>query len=529
MDEWKRRRAELWCVACAGVIAGCAEEVASRTSPRPMTAAPTVALQYVHAHAEALGLGRVEEVRVRRTEADEDAVSHVRVQEHFRGVPVFQGEAIVHVRPDGVVASVTDALVKDIRESLDTRATLGRDEAIAKAVQTYACEACLTSPPEAELMVLRHEGRDHLAYRVQLRREDGTDATAMPVYFIDAHDGAVVWSYDNLQAGTGRSLYSGTVPVNTFLYAGSYYLEDHVRGVSTVDMRTTTDWQYLFTDANDVWDTSSQAAGVDAQWGAAQVYDYYLAVHGRRGLDGNGGPTAYRSVDGNTWTMLSRVHYGRRYNGAFWNGQTVTCGDGDGRARSAAVGLDTLGHEMTHGLTERTAGLTYSGESGALNESWSDVFAALIERRVRGETAGTWTYGEDSYTPRVAGDALRYMATPHSAANQGFTLDDDPDHYSERYTGTADNGGLHFNSGIANKACHLGAMGGTHHGGVSMTGIGPDAAGRIWYLALTGYMTSGTSFAGARVATLAAAAALYGEGSTERNAVASAWTLCGVN
>ncbi len=120
------------------------------------------------------------------------------------------------------------------------------------------------------------------------------------------------------------------------------------------------------------------------------------------------------------------------------------------------------------------------------------------------------------------------MDNPHSAANNGFTADDDPDHYSERYTGTGDNGGVHINSGIANKAFHLLAVGGSHHMGGSMTGVGAVAAARIWYLALTGYMTSGTNFAGARVATLAAATALYGAESTERGAVASAWTLCGV-
>jgi Zn-dependent metalloprotease len=194
-----------------------------------------------------------------------------------------------------------------------------------------------------------------------------------------------------------------------------------------------------------------------------------------------------------------------------------------------AVSLGICGHEMQHGITERTANLTYSGESGALNESWSDVFGAMTERYARGENSNTWLIGEQSYTPGTSGDALRYMSNPHQARNGGYTADDDPDHYSERYTGTGDNGGVHINSGIANKAFYLLAVGGTHHRGGSMTGIGSAAAARIWYRALTSYMTSSTNFKGARTATLNAAAALYGSGGTNYNAVANAWALCGVN
>src|SRR5918998_6179458 len=204
-------------------------------------------------------------------------------------------------------------------------------------------------------------------------------------------------------------------------------------------------------------------------------------------------------------------------------------GDGDGTNYTPFVTLDICGHEMQHGITSRTAGLIYSNESGALNESWSDVFGAMVELYARGgqETAGTWLIGEDAYTPSRAGDALRYMDTPHRAGNGGYTADDDPDHYSERYTGTGDSGGVHINSGIANHVFYLVAVGGTHHRGGSMTGIGADAAARIWYRALTTYMTSSTNFSGARTATLNAANALYGAGSTQSLAVAQAWTLCG--
>ncbi len=135
----------------------------------------------------------------------------------------------------------------------------------------------------------------------------------------------------------------------------------------------------------------------------------------------------------------------------------------------------------------------------------SDVFGAMVERYAKGETLNTWLIGEQAYTPATAGDVLRYMDNPHRKAGGTYTVDDDPCHYAERYTGTADNGGVHINSGIANHAFYLLAKGGTNHrSGVTVTGIGADAA------------------------TLNAAAALYGSGSVNYNAVAQAWTAVGV-
>jgi hypothetical protein len=209
----------------------------------------------------------------------------------------------------------------------------------------------------------------------------------------------------------------------------------------------------------------------------------------------------------------------------------MSYGDGDGVSFSPLTTIDICGHEMTHGVTENESNLTYSGESGALNESMSDVFGVMVELYADGGvvSADTWKIGEDAYTPGTAGDALRYMNNPHLAANSGFTANDDPDHYSERYTGTADSGGVHTNSGIGNHAFYLAAAGGTHHlSGVTVTGMGTTDAARIWYSANTNYMTSGTNFAGARTATLNAATAIFGAGSAQYNSTANAWCAVGV-
>jgi hypothetical protein len=339
----------------------------------------------------------------------------------------------------------------------------------------------------------------------------------------------MMMSFDNLQTATGSSLYSGDVAFSSLLRGTTFYMEDVGRKIGTFDMRNTTTSAYRLTDTDDVWNSAIQRAAVDAHYAATKVYDYFFITHGRRGIDGVGGPAFYTSADGVTGLISSRVHYSSNYNNAFWNGQSMTYGDGDGTTFSPLVTLDIAGHEMTHGITERTAGLVYSGESGALNESMSDVFGSMVERYVRGESANTWKIGEEAFTPaNGTGDALRYMDNPHAAGNSGFTSDDDPDHYSERYLGSSDNGGVHINSGIANKAFYLLAKGGSHHRGGSMTGIGADQAATIWYRALTSYMTSSTNFAGARTATINAASVLYGATSTQVTAVGNAWCLVGV-
>jgi Zn-dependent metalloprotease len=472
-----------------------------------------------------------DELKVKRVKIDELKMAHTRIQQAINNIPVWEGEAIVHLRPDGELSDITDNLKEAI--AVNTQPNFSETDAIKIAKGMFRGAKFLTEAPTADLWIYRGEKRDHLAYRVQMRREDGTAATSMPVIFLDAQTGEKIFEYDNLQTatGSGASLYSGTVSIETYLGGSTYYMEDIGRKVGTFDNRNTTDSTYRFTDTDNTWDGSSQRAGVDAHYGAAKTFDYFKNVHGRTGIDGSGGPGYYTSADGVTKLISSKVHYGSNYNNAFWNGSYMTYGDGDGTTFSPLVSLDICGHEMTHGVTERTANLTYSGESGALNESMSDVFGAMVEIYARGGTvtSDTWKIGEQTYTPGTSGDALRYMDNPHAKSGGGYTADDDPDHYSERYTGTADNGGVHINSGIGNKAFYLAVAGGTHHlSGVTVTGAGTSAAEKIWYRALTVYMTSSTNFSGARTATLNAATDLYGSSSTQYNTVATAWCAVGV-
>jgi Zn-dependent metalloprotease len=243
---------------------------------------------------------------------------------------------------------------------------------------------------------------------------------------------------------------------------------------------------------------------------AAIVVDFYHDVLGRNSLDDKG-----MRID-------SVVHYGRNYNNAYWDGSKMTYGDGDGKFFAPlSLGLDVVGHEMTHGVTEHTSGLVYRGQSGALNESWSDVMGELIEQwsenkagfgTVDAAKAADWLVGEDVMTPSVKGDALRSLKAPGTA----YSGDRQPDHMSKYNKTGSDNGGVHTNSGIPNKAAY-----------VIGTTIGSEKLAKIWYDAEVKFLKPNSDFADAAAATYAAALSLYGNGS-EAAAVQDAWKGVGV-
>jgi len=452
-----------------------------------------------------------------RSVSQDDIATHVRLDQYYKGLPVFGGQVVTHVDAAGTVVSDNGDLYA---VEIDTAPAVAESEAVntAQALVGYASARGGYQPEvSSRMVVLPTNGTAVLAYQVSIHIEDGSDATAHHEYFINAVDGSVAFYYNDIDTvnavGTGKSLYSGNVNIGTDLVSGVYYMRDNSRGgMYTTDMKTRTSGSgTTFSDSDNIWGTNSsastQSAGVDAHYGAALTWDYYLNTFGRRGIDGNG------------FKVLSRVHYGRNYNNAFWNGSSMTYGDGDGATFKPLVSLDVAGHEITHGLTEKTAGLVYANESGALNESFSDIFGTMVE--YSSGVNADYMIGEDIYTPATAGDALRSMSNPASAG--------DPDHYSVRYIGTNDNGGVHINSGIPNHVFYLLAEGGTNRvSGMSVVGIGRAKASAIFYRTLTVYLTPSSNFKAARTASLQAAIDLYGAGSAEYNATAQAWTACGV-
>ncbi|HEX4948318.1 MAG TPA: M4 family metallopeptidase [Blastocatellia bacterium] len=449
-------------------------------------------------------------------EQDDLGFTHVRLNQLRNGVRVFGKQVITHLDAKNMAAvSGSELEAADV----ETTPAINAADALKAAKAALKFDGKFENVPQAELVLLPHslfqDDEDKgatLVYHVELQIEDGTDATAHHQYFINAKDGKVVWHFNSLDHGTGFGLYTGGgVAIKTrqtfaFPFFKYSMIDDDRGGATTLNNGTLYEKPLI-----DVWgngtNANAESAGVDAHFGMMRTWDYFKYWHGRLGIDGAG------------YKMVANVHYGTNYNNAFWNGTRITFGDGNGTTFSPLVSMDVVAHEITHGLTQKTAGLIYSKESGALNESFSDIFGTMVE--YYSGINPDFLIGEDCYTPATSGDALRSMANPK--------LYGDPDHYSNRYTGSADNGGVHSNSGIPNNAFYLLAQGGTNSTSLlSVTGIGRAKAAAIFFRALTVYMSASDRMIDARRWTLQAARDLYGLGSAEYNSVAQAWRAVGV-
>lgn len=467
------------------------------------------------------------ELAVRQSRVDERGVTHIRFNQLYRGVPVFEGEAISHVGPKGDV-TVTSALRSGL--SVDTTPRLAQPEAGEKALDFVGATG-RNQILANDLQVLPSDrtGSEHLVWHVVVFVENKFDETSQTDVFIDAHDGSLVWSFDSLESsaavGTGKTMYVGDQSIDTDSASGTYSLTDDTRGGGnyTCDQRNRTGGRCNSITSssnvfgNNVKDNSNRAtAGADAHYGLQATWDYYANMFGRNGINGAGRKT------------YSRVHYGNNYQNAFWSNSCfcMTYGDG-GSTFYPLVSIDVAGHEMSHGVMSTEANLTYSGESGGLNESNSDIFGTMVEYAVGssldvpdywiGERIykSNWSSGGTVYTQTKA---LRYMDDPHKDGTS-------PACWSSSL-GSLD---VHYSSGPNNHMFYLLAEGGTSKcNSNSVSGIGRDKAARIWYKAITDYMTSSTNYHGARTAALSAAAALYGSGSAEYNAVNAAFAAINV-
>ncbi len=256
----------------------------------------------------------------------------------------------------------------------------------------------------------------------------------------------------------------------------------------------------------------SDVAVNEAYDGAGATYDLYWDVYQRNSLDGNG------------LRLDSTVHYEQQYDNAFWDGQQMVYGDGDGQLFNRfTISVDVIGHELTHGVTQYTSNLNYSNQPGALNEAFSDIFGSLVKQRVRAQTAADadWLIGEGLFTAQVHGVALRSMKEPGTAYDDPV-LGKDPQPGNMRdYVNTAsDNGGVHINSGIPNHAFYLMA--------VAIGGYAWEKAGMIWYVAARDKFNTNTNFQNAADLTYQVAGELYGQGSQEQQSVKYGWDGVGI-
>jgi Zn-dependent metalloprotease len=467
--------------------------------------------------ASALGLASGEKLTVKSVIQDANGATHVRYERTLDGLRVIGGDFVSHKDSSGAVKSVTWNLRKNVTPSTMTP-TVSKSQAHEAGLAASKANKETATP--GELVVFQSATGPKLAYEVIT---EGIKADQTPTRLhtiVDATTGKTLTSWDDVKEGTGNGIFVGSVTLATT--AGTSYTMKDTHGNYTTDLNQATSGNgTTFTDADDVWgnglQSNRQSAAVDAHYGAGKTYDYYNTQLGRAGIWNNG--TGARS----------RVHYGQNYVNAFWDGTQMTYGDGANNA-APLVELDVAGHEMSHGVTENTAGLAYSGDAGGLNESTSDIFGTAVE----------WYANNASDTPDYLigekinlngnGTPLRYMDKP---SKDGASKD----------CWSSSLGGLdpHYSSGPLNHWYYLASEGSgakTINGvsynsptcnGSTVTGIGRDAAARIWYRALTTYWTSSTSYAGARAGMLSAATDLYGAGSAQYAATATAWSAVGVN
>ncbi|MGG2067200.1 M4 family metallopeptidase [Bacillus sp. S14(2024)] len=500
--------------------------------------AESVVFDYLNSAKKEYKLGAKsaeESFKVQKVEKDSvGGATVVRLQQMYEGVPVWGSTQVAHVGKDGAlqVVSGTVAPELDKKEKLKNKNKIEGKKAIAIAQQDLGFTPKYEVDPSADLYVYQNGEDTTYAYVVKLNFLDPEPGNYY--YFIEADSGKVLNKYNTIhnatenkspikpaagtsvkpvtgtnKVGTGVGVLGDTKSINTTLSGSSYYLQDNTRGavIYTYDGKNRTTLPgTLWADADNIFNATRDAAAVDAQYYAGVTYDYYKNKFNRNSYDNAGG------------ALKSTVHYGSNYNNAFWNGTQMVYGDGDGTTFiPLSGGIDVVGHELTHAVTERSSNLIYQNESGALNEAISDIFGTLIE--YYDNRNPDWEIGEDIYTPGKAGDALRSMSDP--------TKYGDPDHYSKRYTGTSDNGGVHTNSSIINKAAYLLANGGTHYG-VTVNGIGNDKVAAIYYRANTVYFTQSTTFSQARAGLVQAAADLYGANSAEVAAVNQSYDAVGV-
>ncbi len=528
---------------CLGLAAGSL----SAQSPSLLRASS----DHLLAQRSALGLDGRHDFQLQRAHVDELGQTHARFQQHYLGVKVWGGEVITHTDAEGTQREMTQAHLKGI--NLNTEPALAASEALSIAHHDLLPKGAYASEPTAELVIFPHttqiervisrgEGyapttrvtsftTHKLAYHVHTELENGTEETAHTDYMIDAHTGAVIEKWSSLETtaatGTGKSQYSGTVSLSTNTISGGYELHDVVRSMSFTTRNlnhATSGTGTIYTDADDTWGdganyvegssttaANGQTAAVDAHFGSMKTFDMYKNVFGRNGINGAGKAT------------YNRVHYSNSYDNAFWSDSCFCMTYGDGNVFKTLTALDVAGHEMTHGVTANSAKLVYSGESGGLNESMSDIFGTMVEFYVRGggttsipATGGTWTIGE-----QLRSTPLRYMYKP--------SLDGASKDAWYSGLGSLD---VHYSSGPMNRCFYFLSQGASSSSSSpyyssylpgGMTGIGNNAAAKIVYRALTVYMTSTTNYASAKTACQHAASDLYGAASAQYTAVTNAF------
>ncbi len=509
----------------------------------------------------------IDEFQIVNNTTDDLGMQHIKMQQYFNGIEVHGSQVILHkigqkldllngrYYPTPNIDSVEPALTAAAAESM-VRADLPE----VKDLSIAETDLLNMDQVTAKLVIYHNDfniGQEKLAWHITIF----SNIIDRWEYFVDANSGEIINKYthvckfhnhdlhdhatcnghhttevnesiaiptvaNNFMFGPTTAnaidLHGDNITINTFEQSGDYYLFDGSRNmynagqsqvpsdpvgmIVTIDAQNTypgnSNFNYdVIESGNNSWNNPT---AVSAHHNGGLAYKYFEDTFGRNSINGSGG------------NIISLINVadenGSDMDNAFWNGAAMFYGNGNQAFTSPLPkSLDVAGHEMAHGVVQGTANLEYQGQSGALNESFADIFGAMIDR-------SNWKIGEDVSNPNIfPNGAIRDMSNPHNGGTQLGDPGWQPDHVNEMYTGSQDNGGVHINSGIPNKAYYLVA-----------NAIGKYKAEQIFYRALVNYLTASSQFIDCRNAVLQAAADLHGASSAEQNSVANAFSGVGI-
>jgi len=471
-----------------------------------------------------------------KTETDELGMTHIRMKQYFQGVEVYVGEVLLHTDKIGKINMLNGRFfptpnldnvvpVITMQAGIDFAVAAVKKETVYKELSDKEKALLESEQAEAKLVVFHKDNdinKEVLTWHITVR----PNFIERWEYFVDARTGEIHFrlnhtcSLDGPATATAIDLQGITRTINVYEVSGTYYtidasqsmfnaglssLPDDPRGaIWTIDANNTSPQGNLnvshVSSSNNTWNNPT---AVSAHYNGEQSYLYFKNTHNRNSINGTGG------------RVVSIINVSDAQNNsmdnAFWNGAAIFYGNGGNAFQPLAKSLDVAGHEMSHGVVSNSANLVYQGESGALNESFADIFGVMIDR-------DDWLLGDDIVNTNVfTSGALRSMSDPHNGGSSLNHAGYQPRHMNEKYTGSNDNGGVHINSGIVNWAFYKYA-----------TAVGKDKAEDTYYRALTVYLTANSQFVDARVGIVQAAEDLYGAGSAEATAVGTAFDQVGI-
>ncbi|MCC6547556.1 M4 family metallopeptidase [Candidatus Sumerlaeota bacterium] len=499
-----------------------------------------VAREFVRSRKDVLAIDDADaDLMLERVEYGNDGSAHLFFTQQLHGIPFWGRQIAAHFDKTGSLESLSCLISTDANTKVAARGATAlipaasavaavQKQMVHDGVQIESLASLKASPLKYEgaTAVLHYWQREigdatHLVWVV----EDRPNIRDWYRFFVDATSGEILEYYNNTQSdgpatANATNLLGQSKTLRTYQVGSTYYLIDTTRpmfqsgqtssqliqnpqgSIVTLDLRNepanSSSQIFHVTSNNNSW---SDRTSVSAHDYGAVAYEYFRTTQNRNSLDGSGG------------SILSIVHLDQNLDNAYWNGQFMLYGDGGSLFNALARGLDVAAHEMTHGVTQHSANLEYKNQSGALNESFSDVFGMMVD-------SDDYRMGEDVVKPSsFPSGALRDLQNPH---NGGSGMEDNgwqPAHMNEfvQLSLSQDNGGVHVNSGIPNKAAY------------NLTNaLGRTKAGSIYYKALTTKLLKQSNFADCRKALEDVAIADYGNNSTEHNAVKNAFANVGI-